>query len=284
MTVPGKTFLLGEYCALKEGPSLIFTHSPCFNLKLSKNNTSVFNSFHPESPAGKLYADHLSLLEPYQFQFDDPYQGLGGLGASSAEFLSLYRIIKTLSSQKQSQKELLETYWHYAYQNKGMKPSGADLVAQSMGGLCFFYPQKAICDSHPWPFKDLSLILLHTRNKIATHTHLESLTLNQDIQTLNQAVLRAKGAIEQKNSSLFVECMTLFATELAKQQLVAPHTEAILTQLKKSPHVLTCKGAGAMGADIVIVICHRDAEKALIKTLNKSPWPILATQKDLFLP
>lgn len=281
---PGKTFLLGEYCVLTGGPSLIVTHAPCFSLTVTESESPLLEGIHPNSPAGLLYMAHQDLLKHYHIAFTDPYNSIGGLGASSAEFLSLYNAINVLSSKQPSLNTLLNTYWQYAYQNKGIKPSGADIVAQSNGGLCYFHRNENECISYAWPFQTLSLFLIHTKNKLSTHHHLETLKLPKQTSPLNDIVNHAKNAIDNKDSLTFVECINLFSKGLLSAGLVAPHTQSILTELKAIPEIIASKGAGAMGADMVIVLCQTTHEKSVLSALNKLSYPIIASSKSLYPP
>lgn len=281
IAVPGKTFLLGEYCVLSDGPSLIFTNKPYFSLQLQQDlDPTGLHGIHPNSPAGKLYEANKVLFKTYRLAFDDPYAGLGGLGASSAEFIGVYRAMQILEKKTTPPAHLLNTYWKYAYQNQGTRPSGADIIAQSTGGLCYYHAKSNCLLSFDWPFDALSMFLIHTKHKLSTHHHLRSLTL-KNTAPLNQSVFNAKAAMDLKNAKQFIKHINDFSKALAHLNLVAPHTKHILHTLNTLPQVLACKGAGAMGADIVIVFCQRADEEGLRKHLEDLPWPILATHEDL---
>lgn len=280
-SIPAKTFLLGEYCALLGGPSLIFTHTPCFRLEMSKQPPSGLFGIHPDSPAGLLYQAHLDLLTPYNISFHDPYHGIGGVGASSAQFLGIYRALCSLSSTTLFQKPLLHTYWEYAYDQQGIKPSGADIIAQSNGGLCYFHPNEKQCESASWPFESLSLLLIHTQNKLATHEHLKSFEMKDNIKDLHPIVLRAKTALSTKVPNDFIDAFKDFSAGLIQRQLVASHTHTLLNSLSARGDVIAAKGAGAMGADIIIILCEREDEASLKNTLKHDGFPLLATQSNL---
>ena len=56
IVIPAKTFLVGEYLALTGGPSIILTTTPCFELR--QCNNLGLHGVHPESPAGRLWAQY----------------------------------------------------------------------------------------------------------------------------------------------------------------------------------------------------------------------------------
>lgn len=282
--IAAKTFLLGEYCALNGGPSIIFTHAPSFTLTTKASTHALLEGIHPMSPAGRFYHVHKNAFKDLHIRFTDPYHGKGGLGASTAEFLGLYRILKGEGRGPLILEHLLQAYWDYAYNNKGTKPSGADIIAQANGGLCYFYPNNKECVSFPWPFETLSMILIHTQKKLATHTHLETLDLSNSTDKLNHIVLKAQKTLTQQDENAFIDAIQHFGEELKQYGLVAPHTESILKEISVHPDVLAAKGAGAMGADVVIIFTLKQNEQGLLQWLKEKPWPVIATHEDLSPP
>ncbi|WP_229776915.1 hypothetical protein, partial [Alicyclobacillus cellulosilyticus] len=119
-SIPAKTFLLGEYAVLANGPALILTTSPCF--KISMVAESSLSGIHPESPAGKYWTN---CKQAKGLSFYDPYHGLGGMGASSAQFIGAY-LASLTDSEPVHVSSLLETYFNYAWNGKGLCPSGYD--------------------------------------------------------------------------------------------------------------------------------------------------------------
>lgn len=106
LSIPGKTFLVGEYLALAGGPSVVAMTRPCFDFSWSpvpkphqetSKNAWVQHGFHADSPAGQLLnqlANGLKSQTPtsdsYSVTFQDPHFGKGGLGASTAEFIGAW--------------------------------------------------------------------------------------------------------------------------------------------------------------------------------------------------
>ena len=76
LSVPSKTFLLGEYVALNGGPAIVLCTAPRFELRVEKNSSHAkYENIHPQSPAGKLIAKN-SFYQKYDLHFIDPYHGL----------------------------------------------------------------------------------------------------------------------------------------------------------------------------------------------------------------
>src|SRR3990167_4806167 len=103
--IPAKTFLLGEYVALQGGPAMILTTTPCFEVGVGDLE---IQAIHPDSPAGLCWRDSGI---PGELFWYDPYEGIGGLGASSAAFLGAYLCSVSNHQQSLNQDALLAAYW-----------------------------------------------------------------------------------------------------------------------------------------------------------------------------
>lgn len=275
--VPAKTFLIGEYAAIKQGPSIILTTKPCFELHLNEHGTGLEN-IHPDSPAGSWYHQQAPIKQG--LHFIDPYNGQGGLGASTAQFISVYRAYHDIKQLNFSIETMLSDYFKHAYSGKGKKPSGHDLMAQSYSDCVAFDGNTRI--SFPWPFKDLGFTLIRTGNKLATHEHLSNLHTNIDYQTLSNLSLTAIKAFQTRDTKLLLNSINDFAQSLQLQNLVAEPTQHLLTQLKQHPSILAAKGCGAMGADFIIAL-HPPSRTTEVKALSeKMQLTPIATQQTLY--
>ncbi len=247
IAIPAKTFLVGEYLALTGGPAIVLTTTPCFELR--QCNPVGLHGIHPESPAGRLWDEQAPAN--LGLTWHDPYHGIGGMGASSAEFLGVYQAIN--STHQVQTKALLETYLRIAYSGKGTAPSGYDVLAQNSNG-CVFIDNQQKTSSYAWPFADLAFILVHTEKKIATHQHLERFTEIKQAEKLNELVLGAQQAFVSKNSQQLINSINSYYKILLDLDLVAPHTQNIIKQLLSESDLLAAKGCGALGADIILLI------------------------------
>lgn len=260
LSVPSKTFVLGEYVALNGGPAIVLCTAPRFELYAEKKSSNAqYQNIHPQSPAGKLIAKN-SFYRNYNLNFIDPYHGLGGLGASSAQFAMVYALQK--NTQHLTDDEILaalDLYQEYAWDGEGVPPSGADVVAQLKGGLCFFHKERKILTNFSWPFEECCFYLIHTGHKIATHEYLKNIG-EEDYSELESVIFSGLESIQKKNSHDFVRAIQLYAAILGKKQLVAEHTKKLLEKISLQTGVLAAKGCGALGADIIFVLLNNQYE------------------------
>lgn len=284
--IPGKTFVVGEYTATQGGPSLIFTSQPLFKLSiLNKNDeTQPGGPFHPHSPAGKLYKKYQSLLDAYQFTFFNPYH-FGGLGASTAEFLSLYYFIcAQTNTPLPDNAEMVNVYRAYCLPT-GLTPSGADLVAQHHRKVSYYNPNNNHHSAHQWPFANLSLLLFHTNNKLQTHSHLSSISSKSvNFSRLEAAALNAIEGFLLSNERHFTDSINDFNSCLKELKLISKHTVDIIDALTKHPSCLATKGCGALGADVILVLCRSENETQLIQSMTALNCSFICNHQKLAFP
>jgi len=269
--------MLGEYAVLENGSALLFTHEPHFTL-LANENTPLLIGIHPHSPAGRFYQQHFDLFSRYQLHFIDPYHGIGGMGASSAQFILLFTLYYHLKKQPFSLEALLQTYHPLAWSGQGYPPSGADLVAQSIGGFIAWHPQEKTITQLTWPFETLSFHFVHTRHKVKTHEHLHTLQMNFSVNTLNAVTEQALNALKNTDSIQFCNAINSYASLLAEYQLVTDHTLALLQSLQTQHYVKAAKGCGALGADVLFIITEKSAAPALHAWINTHHLQYLCSQ------
>lgn len=263
-SVPGKSFVAGEYLALKGGPCLLLTSKPYFEFHARKGQGRV-DGIHPESPAGKLIGDNKTFFSQYDLSFVDPHQGRGGWGASTAQFLTAFVLnewresceLETLKSLSLSR--LLEAYWKYAWNGEGHRPSGADLVSQYKGSLTFFERLTGHVGVYGWTFADIDFALIPTGKKLATHEHLKGLQ-DFDATALERALRTVQTALTSGDSQAFVEGIRANGKALADLGFVAPHTQQLIADYLQKPGVLAAKGCGALGADVVLVVFEKKSD------------------------
>lgn len=277
-SIPAKTFFLGEYAVTTGAPGIVLTTSPYFTLSLSNN--PGLHGIHPESPAGKWWRDHGD--PSIGLQWSDPYKGLGGLGASSAQFIGSYLATTHLQQQTTTPDDLLAAYWNYAWQGQGLKPSGYDVLAQLHNRCVYLNRQNRTQAIFSWPFHDINFFLIHTGEKLATHLYLQKTQLKKEINALIPLVERAKSAFEQIDSNALVESVNAFQAQLLTMDLVATSTIAKITVLNKIPGVLAIKGCGALGADVILILAQTTYQHSLRERLVTMGFNLLATEADLY--
>ena len=271
LTVPSKTFLLGEYVALKGGPVLVLTTEKYFKLLVTLNREQKIDvqGIHMKSPAGKLIKSKVDFYKHYAIKFIDPYPNLGGFGASTAQFIMVMALKKHISSQSIQDVEFLEEYNKFAWDGEGIPPSGADLVSQLHGKICFFHKVKKEVKTFVWPFSDVEYGLIHTGSKLVTYTYLKKLSDFNEL-ALAPIVQAALVSLNDANSKSFIECIKNYADVLQAQDLVAEKTQEILKLLAENPDILACKGCGALGADVILILFKSSKKNDVISWVKEN--------------
>ncbi len=276
--IPAKTFLLGEYAAVLGHPAIVLTTTPCFELTLS--NHSGLQGIHIDSPAGRFWDAHM--VQEKGLKWHDPYQGHGGMGASSAQFLGAYLAMMSLQKQRMNKDHLLSTYIKYAWSGEGICPSGYDVLAQSSYGCIYIDGPGSFGHPFAWPFQELGFLLIHTGQKLATHHHLQAMTLPSQMDPLAAIVLEAKVAFENADSDSMIRTVNAYHLQLLHMGLVAKHSMKYLALLKEEQDVLAVKGCGAMGADILLLLVPKYRENLMYQRLSTKGWKVLATSEQLY--
>ncbi len=260
--IPSKTFIIGEYLAINGTASMVLASEPSFFVKLIEDKNF---GFHPDSPAGRLRKE-LS-QDSVGYSFVDPHQGRGGFGRSTAEYLSVYLYDQYHDAQTEDLNEKilddLEDFVQSYQQHAGSdyKPSGADLVAQVCGGLCWYDGMNYIAEKLAWPFPGYDIFIFHTGQKLATHEHLRDLK-SKDLKSLIPILLAARTAFDQENLKVFSESLNYYYDILGEMGLSDLRVQKSVHKLRKNPEVLAAKGCGAMGIDTVIILAESsNAEK-----------------------
>ncbi len=282
-SVPGKTFLAGEYLALIGGPTLVFLSQPCFETVISRGYGDV-RGIHPKSPAGLFMSKYRDYFKDYQMEFRESYAGKGGFGASTAQFLSAYAfwLYKETPQHDMEKildfKHLLEAYYEAAWTGEGQRPSGADLVGQLKGSLTFFEKRQGLLSVKSWPFAELEFHLIHTGNKLATHEHLQTLGSFRT-ESLERAFAIIKSSFDNTHGGLFCEGIEAYARALKELNFTCEPTAKLLEELRQLPGVRAAKGCGALGADVVLAVVARDGS-AMLKTYCERQGLALLSSSD----
>jgi len=277
--IPAKTFLLGEYAAIAGSSALVLTTSPCFELSVSQE--PGLQGIHPDSPAGRWWSRHGD--KGMGLHFYDPYQGRGGMGASSAQFVGVYQAARWMQASAHTPEDLLTAYLQSAWDGRGLSPSGYDVWAQILHGCVYLNRQQQTYHAYEWPFPDLAFVLLHTGQKLATHHHLQTATLPKELDQLAEIVESAKFAIESVDSSRMIRAVNAYHQQLMGMHKVAKHSVRHIESLQKQPQVLAMKGCGAMGADVLLLLVPASELALSVSRFSTSGWEVLATSDDLYV-
>jgi mevalonate kinase len=279
VSIPSKTFLAGEYGVLRSGEALVITTEPKFRLNADLRNQSSVSgadgvnglSLHPKSHAGRLAAHFERALRGLRLEWIDPHvnsDGVprGGFGASTAQFIALYLVAKSVEDRAipNLNHDLVDEIFalYLELSEPEAAPSGADLVAQILGGITDVSTKGEGVGSRkrPWPFLDLGFLIFRTGQKVETHQHLKTLQAKTlpAIGDMALAYGPVREAFLARESENFCKGINGYQDVLARSGFVAERTREILTELRTHPYVKAAKGCGAMGADTVLVVTEYD--------------------------
>ena len=276
--IPAKTFLVGEYAAVLGGPAIVLTTTPCFEMTLVDGNHH--EGIHPDSPAGLWWASHR--IPDKSLIWRDPYEGKGGLGASSAQFLGTYLASCHLLHIKPSHKVLLDAYYQSSWRGEGLRPSAYDLLAQTQQRCVYVNRKLGIIETYDWVFDDIAFLLVHSGQKLMTHYHLKRISLPDSMHELSIVAESARAAFRQGCSDQLIAAVDSYQAHLTARGLVAQHSLEYVQALTLKKHILTAKGCGAMGADVLLLLVAKDALPEVSQNLVVDGWTVLASSQDLY--
>lgn len=276
LIIPGKTFLVGEYSALVGGSVLGLATGPGFQINYSSHTTAV-QDFSMNSPAGLYVKDHSSQFENLKIDIVDGFAPHGGFGKSTAEFLSVEIKLGTKTTSKNFE-AVREKYVRYS-QKSGAEVSGLDLAIQYFGGVTHFDSQSEHYGSGPWAYPDHDFLLVSTGHKVKTHEHIQTLSK----PTLLELKPIAQEAIASyfKDISEFIAALKIWSSHLEQLGFLTKESKELKSKLESDPDILCVKPCGAMGADVLFVLCEKEKSQALQKKIHDMKLKIQATSKDL---
>lgn len=263
-SIPGKTFICGEYGALFAGASLVLTTHPNFDFLAQPGSGQ--HPFHVLSPAGLYIQKNISFFQQFDLKFQSPQNQSGGFGGSTAEFIGCYLLknfhsdfvlqkpVDILAKENKSHGFVRQAWREYRelFADKSIPPSGVDLIAQMLGGLIFVHEQKI--GSIDWPFLDKNILLFKTKNKIATHTHLEDIEVSlEKVSQIQSISLKIVEAIQDKKWTDFMSWQKQLKIEMQKQNWLHSQTLQSLEWIEGFKGVDGARGCGSLGADVIAV-------------------------------
>lgn len=262
LSFPSKTFLIGEYAVLNSSPAVLVNTLPRFEFNIHFNSSSCRHPFHKDSCSARWIKINQKLFSNISISCFDPHQGQGGCGLSGAEFNCVYFI-----KNKVKNVQLLNMWKEYNLLKTGS--SGADIVSQWVGNVCLFNPYPFSVRSLTWPFKNLSFALIRTGQKLKTWKYLKNLKKNS-FPDLNMWARQAFQAVESSDEESFIRAIKEYAVALDKNGLVMEPTQYFLEKLKKNKDIVTAKGCGAMGAEVVVLFFQSCKEEKVMKFLENN--------------
>jgi mevalonate kinase len=282
LTVPSKTFLLGEYLVLKGGPAILLATPPPFYLNVFpvSSQSGSGSNIHPDSPAGRWLQKWKQFYSDYSFHFIDPHAGLGGFGASSAQFVMLYGFMQHVLGETIDAWKMVQEFQTCAWHGRGTIPSGADVMTQLKGDVTLFHPAAQETRNVSWPFPDLEYGIVRTGHKLATHKHLETLD-EFDPSPFSTIVKEAYQSIESRDSGRFMDTFKRYGLELKKQGLVFQETEKFLNQLRLCPEIQACKGCGALGVDVIVILFYKENRLKVLRWMTQHELQLVVYGQEI---
>ena len=266
----------------KSPPAVLVNTKPRFHFEIGTGE-GLRSHFHSDSPAGQWLKKHPQIK--YYLKSYDPYNSRGGFGFSGAQFCLVYLLGKMeeegrgLEEGQIPEMDLLQMWEDFrSLDFKGPTPSGADVVSQWVGKMCLFSSDPFYVSAGDWPFKDLDFFLIHTGVKLDTWEHLKEIKTG-GFSELTDIAKRAVLSVENKDTKNFILTLNEYSTCLEKKLLVGRQTSLLLNKLKKIKSVITAKGCGAMGAEVVAVFFHPENRSEVEFALKE--YSIVAHREDL---
>ena len=281
ISVASKTFLLGEYAVLLNEPCIFVNTMPRFKMMIEKGDGQFIN-LHEDSPGVRWVKKNCKDFQNFNFTFEDTIFK-GGFGASSAEFLSFY----SWAYSHFSAQDLWQAYKKMTQNKGGFSPSGADVMAQFLGGLGVYRPKPFSLETLSWPFSDHGFIILKTPYKVATHEHLKNLKpLSSSFkEELSQIIQLSIKGLKENCFSFFLEGVEKFKFKLFKEDLVYSKTKKLIEDMEKTSLFLSVKGVGALGADAVFCIFKKDCQAKIFQWLeNQNDLKFVASEQGISGP
>lgn len=280
LQVPGKTFLVGEYSVLAEGLSLGIATKPYFIFTDSEFTAQPDTYLtHPDSAAGlflKSGPDHQRLppiVNPYQ---------VGGFGLSTAEFIQAWCL------KRQCWKITTEIFpqIYNDYRSvfdrtpdlQRIKPSGADVMTQLVGGIAYFNSKNFSYEKLNWPFAEIEFSIISTGQKIPTHEHLKQVN-RQGLENFPNVSNPVVQMFLNKDQPGFLEGLKNWRDFLRDRDMQHNISCEIVEVLERKPEVLLAKPNGALGADTITVF-YKHVHKVTVKNYFKDLKLSLITDRD----
>ena len=258
ISCPAKTFVLGEYGVLDNGPAILFNTAPRFKCHISKGVKKSSIDFSKKSPASQWVKKNPVEFSDVSLEWTDPFNGNGGLGFSAAQFNILYAyscFLRGDSIEKIQPQKLWRNYREMKFE--GWLPSGADVISQWVGGVCVFEQTPLSVESLTATFPEISFFVLKTGDQLNTHEYLKTLNL-PDVSDLKQIAQRGVDSMKSKKEDVFIDSIKEYGKALAEKNFITDKTKQILKKLSSIKEIRACKGCGAMGAETIILLFKKE--------------------------
>ena len=268
ISCPAKTFIVGEYAVLDEGPAIVLNTSPRFTCRIQKNSSIDQINLSENSPAGQWVKKHPQDFQSVHLEWLDDYSVRGGLGFSSAQFNILYAYSFILREGHIDHIAPQEVWRSYRKLNfEGFIPSGADIITQWVGGVTIFEQSPLSIESLTSSLPDLDCMILRTGDYFETYKYLKSFQ-PEDMSELKKIAEIAVTAMKQRDENAFISAINDYRKSLKRKNYITDKSDKILNRLEKTKEIKALKACGAMGAETIIVFYNRQDKEAVKKAVS----------------
>ena len=279
ISCPAKTFIIGEYAVLDQGPAIVFNTSPRFVCRIKKNSKPSSIPLSENSPAGQWIKKNPQDFQSVQLEWINNYQNKSGLGFSSAQFNILYAYSLILRQGHIDHIKPQEVWRNYkSLKFEGFLPSGADIITQWVGGVTVFEQNPLYVETLISHLPDLECMVLRTGDSFPTYKYLKSFQI-EDVSDLKKIAAMAVSAIKQREEEAFLSAVNDYRAALQKKGYTTAKSIEILDRLKNIKSIKAVKACGAMGAETLIVFYKKEDEEELKKEV--SFLELTASSQDL---
>lgn len=252
-SVPGKTYLVGEYSVLVGGAALGLSTAPQY---IIEDNVTDFLAcdLHPESAASQYLA---KTGKQRSFSIEDPYQG--GFGRSTAEFWGA--IVPDLVAEKEY--NFFDIMKLYRELHNG---SGIDLAFQYFGQICLADAQASYYQNLAWPFPHLQFLIVSTGVKIPTHEHLKNLDKSRlnELPQISESVIKS---FTENREFEFLARLKDWRNKLKELGLTCSNSLRLIEEIENCAEVKLVKPCGALGADVLLVFFAGEQKQKVVNYL-----------------
>ncbi len=260
ISIPSKTFLIGEYAVLDGASALIASTTPYFNFKVNMQSSKLSHPFHSESAAGIYIEKNREIFSQIQIELMEKRPS--GFGLSSAE----WNCVVTIASLLKNDVSVYDLWKEYVQIAKNT--SGADVVAQKLGGLCHFCMNPFTAENLIWSFSDIHFAFILTGESLETWKHLKDFK-KESLDRLKNISHLSVDALKNKDEKKFIQSIKDYDQELQKKSWITPATRSLLEELKLHSEVLALKGCGALGAESVVFFFRKENKEKLFQSIQK---------------
>ena len=225
-----------------------------------------------------LLQNNLLKTENLKIDISDGFTPYGGFGKSTAEYLSAE--IKIGNTNKLKNFEKLRSEYIEISQQSGAEVSGLDLAIQYFGHVTHYDSQTQQYTSNDWAYPEYDFLLVSTGTKVKTHEHIQTLS-KKDLLELIPVSEHVIASYLKSNINEFIVGLKTWSKHLEQLGYLTQQSSELKSTLESHPDILCVKPCGAMGADVLFVLCDKEKTKNVQKKISELNLKIQATSEDL---